>query len=269
MINFYHRFLPRVAQVLAPLHAQAGGKGQKIEWSTECQSAFQTAKQLLSEATLLHHPNPKRPTSISVDASDTGIAGQLEQLHGHIWKPIAFFSRKLSTAEKNYSTFDRELLAAYNAIKHFKYFVEGRPFTLYTDHKPLTSAIQSKSDKSPRQIRHLSFISEFTTDIKHVQGKFNVVSDTLSRIHAVGFPTTETSESGIDFIQIAEDQIPEVLLYKNNTSLKFETIPFKNILHKTQSDNDKRFILRRYSGMNNIREKNHIERIDTAPNIWM
>ena len=159
LIKFYHRFLPKIAQVLAPLHAQAGGKGQKIEWSTECQSAFQAAKQLLSEATLLHHPDPKLPTSTTVDASDTGIAGQLEQLHGRIWKPIAFFSRKLSNAEKNYSTFDRELLAAFNTIKHFRYFLDGRSFTLYTDHKPLTSAIQSKSDKSPRQTRHLSFIS--------------------------------------------------------------------------------------------------------------
>ena len=228
LINFYHRFLPKVAQVLAPLHVQAGGKGQKIEWSTECQSAFQAAKQLLSEATLLHRPNPKLATSITVDASDTGIAGQLEQLHGRNWKPIAFFSRKLSSAEKNYSTFDRELLAAHNTIKHFKYFVDGRSFVLYTDHKPLTSAIQSKSDKSPRQTRHLSFISEFTTDIRHIQGKFNVVADALSRIHSVGTPTTETIYTGIDFAKLAQDQVPEISFYQNNTSMKIENIPFKD-----------------------------------------
>ena len=228
LINFYHRFLPKIAQVLAPLHAQAGGKGQKIEWSTECQSAFQAAKQLLCEATLLHHPDPKLPTSTTVDASDTGIAGQLEQLHGRIWKPIAFFSRKLSNAEKNYSTFDRELLAAFNTIKHFKYFLDGRSFTLYTDHKPLTSAIQSKSDKSPRQTRHLSFISEFTTDIRHIQGKFNVVADTLSRIYAVDTPTTESTITGIDFVKLAQDQVPEVPFYQNNTSMKLENILFKD-----------------------------------------
>ena len=130
--------------------------------------SFRSSKKLLSEATLLHHPDPKLLISSTVDASDTGISGKLEQLHEKDWKPIAFFSRKLSTAEKNYSPFDRELLAAHDTIKHFKHFLEGRSFTLYTDQKPLTSAIQSKSDKSPRQTRHLSFISEFTTDIRHI-----------------------------------------------------------------------------------------------------
>ena len=227
LINFYHRFLPKVSQVLAPLHAQVGGKGQKIEWSAECQSAFQSVKQLLSDATLLHHPNPKLPTSITVDASNTGIAGQLEQLHGNIWRPIAFFSRKLSNAEKNYSTFDRELLAAYSTIKHFKYFLDGRSFTLYTDHKPLTSAIQSKSDKSPRQTRHLSFISEFTTDIRHIHGKFNVVADSLSRIHSVDTQTMETIYTGIDFAKLSNDLVPEIPFYQNNTSIKIENICFQ------------------------------------------
>lgn len=87
--------------------------------------------------------------------------------------------------EIKYSAFDRELLGIYLAIKHFKYFVEGREFTVFTDHKQLTGptgAISSKTERSPRQTsRHIDFIAQFTNDIKHISGKSNSVADYLSR----------------------------------------------------------------------------------------
>ena len=71
--------------------------------------------------------------------------------------------------------------------KHFRHFLEGHPFTLYTDHRPLTTALTSKTDRSPRQTRQLSYIAEFTTDIRHIKGQFNVVADALSRINTISF----------------------------------------------------------------------------------
>jgi cleavage and polyadenylation specificity factor subunit 1 len=61
-----------------------------------------------------------------VDASDFAIGASLHQIRDGIFQPLAFFSKKLSSAEKNYSTYDRELLAAYSAVKHFQYMLEGR-----------------------------------------------------------------------------------------------------------------------------------------------
>merc|ERR1712024_325162 len=211
MINFYHRFMPRVAGKLAPLHAASAGKGQAITWSPECQTAFETAKTALAEATLLHHPHTNAPTSITVDDSDSDIGGTLEQRHGQIWKPIAFFSRKLSPAEAKYSAFDRELLGLYSAIGHFRQFLEGRPFTAYTDHKPLTTALASLTDRSPRQTRHLSFVSEFTSDIQHISGKQNVVADALSRVSSPFAPA-------IDYRSLAADQAVSVEIAAYRTS---------------------------------------------------
>uniref|UniRef100_A0A1X7UFV5 Reverse transcriptase RNase H-like domain-containing protein n=1 Tax=Amphimedon queenslandica TaxID=400682 RepID=A0A1X7UFV5_AMPQE len=75
------------------------------------------------------------------------------------------------------------LVRLLNAIKHFCYFVEGHVFTVYTDHKPLTYSLHTKSNKySPQQIRHLDYISKFTSDIRHIQGKDNPVADALSRV---------------------------------------------------------------------------------------
>ena len=92
MINYYHRFIPHVADVLAPLHAQASGKGQTIQWSESCQTAFEKAKKALKEAVLLHHPHPDAPTSLTIDASNTALGAQLEQTQGQSWVPLAFFS---------------------------------------------------------------------------------------------------------------------------------------------------------------------------------
>ena len=224
LINYYHRFLPNIAHKLAPLHLASSGRGKSIEWSQSCQEAFDCAKSALAHATLLHHPRANAITSITVDASDVGLGAQLEQLHEDTWVPIAFFSRKLSSAERNYSAFDRELLAAYAAIRYFRHFVEAKPFTVYTDHKPLTFAFASSADRSPRQSRHLSYIAEFTTDIRHVHGKYNVVADTLSRI--------ETAElQDIDFQQLAKDQATstEILAYRTAiTSLSLKDIPLNN-----------------------------------------
>ena len=88
------------------------------------------------------------------------------------------------------------MLAAYAAVKRFRYFVEGRDFTIYTDHKPLTFAFQQDLNKrSPRQFRYLDYISQLTTDVRHVSGVNNVVADALSRIESV---------ESIDYKKLAE-----------------------------------------------------------------
>ena len=102
------------------------------------------------------------------DASEIAVGAVLQQFIDNRWQPLAYFSKSLTPAETRYSAFDRELLAIYLAIKHFQYFVEGRQFYILTDHKPLTFALSNKPERySPRQSRHLDFISQFTCDIRH------------------------------------------------------------------------------------------------------
>ena len=103
-----------------------------------------------------------------VDASDVAVGAVLQQRTNEEWLPVSFYSKKLQGAATRYSTFCRELLAIYEAIKHFRHVLEGRHFHVYTDHRPLTFAIRSNSQQhSPRQLRHLSFIAEFTMDIRY------------------------------------------------------------------------------------------------------
>jgi cleavage and polyadenylation specificity factor subunit 1 len=105
------------------------------------------------------------------------------------WQPLAFFSKKLSPAYQKYSVYDRELLAIYEAVKHFRHMLEARHFIISTDHKPIIYAFQQKRDKcSPRQFNHLDFIAQFSTDVSHISGQDTVVADTLSRVESVTAP---------------------------------------------------------------------------------
>ena len=182
MINFYWRFLRNAAQVLAPLTNALKGPGKALLWSPELDSSFNLAKQLLASVPILTHPEPGAPVSLAVDTLYSHIGAILQQKIQSSWSPLAFFSKKLSSAKSNYSTLDRELLAAYSAVRHFCFLLEGRKFTLFTDHKPLAHALfQPSPPWFARQHRHLTFIAEFTSNIVHVPGAENAVADALSR----------------------------------------------------------------------------------------
>lgn len=205
MLNYYRRFLPHAAETQIPLLECTKGNKKKdnspINWTPERLQAFVNCKEGLANAALLAHPLDNAKICLMVDASDHAIGGVVNQLNDNVWEPLAFFSRRLSPAELNYSTYDRELLSAYAAIKHFQNILEARVFTIFTDHKPLVFAFNQKNEKaSPRQLRHLDYISQFSTDIQHISGKDNIVADTLSRINSI------TLSSSLDFDLIAKQQ---------------------------------------------------------------
>ncbi|KAJ8397556.1 hypothetical protein AAFF_G00438320 [Aldrovandia affinis] len=131
--------------------------------------------------------------------------------------------RQLRASEQKYSTFDRELLALYLAVRHFRFLLEARPFTAFVDHKPLTFVMAKLSEPwSARQQRHLSYVSEFTTDIQHVAGKQNTVADCLSRT------LTSTVHLGIDYARMAVDQDtdPDIQAFRTaTTGLQLVDVP--------------------------------------------
>ena len=167
IMNFYHRFIPNLASTLRPLYQviNTSKPRQALNWTNEMIQAFSASKQALAEATMLVHPCTDCPIALTCDASDVAIGAVLEQFALGRWEPLAFFSRQLRKPEIKYSAFDRELLGVYLATRHFRYMLEGRQFTVYTDHKPLVHAMSKTTElQSARQQRHLSAISEFSTD---------------------------------------------------------------------------------------------------------
>ncbi|GFY27706.1 retrovirus-related Pol polyprotein from transposon 297 [Trichonephila clavipes] len=167
LLNFYRRFLPKAAEQQYLLSEfLKGSKGKKdskpLNWSSEAITAFQRCKQALADAALLAHPSPSAPLALHVDASDYAIGGALHQVVDSELQPLAFFSRKLTSSEKSYSAYDRELLAIYSAIRHFRYMLEARDFTVFTDHKP-SLMLLGKKVTSVLHGRSVSWISSLSS----------------------------------------------------------------------------------------------------------
>lgn len=231
MLNFYRRFVPHAAETQIPLleYQKGNKKNDKtpIVWTPEAEAAFNKCKSELANATLLAHPSDIKPICVMVDASDQAIGGVLQQQSDDDWIPLSFFSKKLTETQKKYSTYDRELLAIYSVVKHFRHMLEGRHFIIFTDHKPLTFAFKQNPEKaSPRQFRQLDFISQFSTDIRHISGRANTIADTLSRVATIEIP------AAIDYEALGEAQNsdPELQLMLNSnppsTSLVLKSIAF-------------------------------------------
>ena len=186
MVGYYRRFIPNAASHLFHLfEALKGPKDKKVKtltWDENMQKSFDATKEALAAASLLHHPRPGAALALTTDASDKAIGGVLEQRGPNGWEPLAFYSSKLEPNQQQWPPYDRELLAAYKGTRHFRDWIEGRAFTLYTDHQSLVPSIHKKTDpQTIRQQYQLSCISEYTTDIRYVQGKANLVADALSR----------------------------------------------------------------------------------------
>jgi RNase H-like domain found in reverse transcriptase len=150
------QFLPLIfarrsgcVEAIARCIAGYGGKKRQLQWSEDMVAAFRRIKQLVCAATSLAHPDPAVGISLAVDASDTHVGVVLQQGRGTSKQPLAYYSKKLDAAQRRYSAFDHELLAAYLGICYFRYSQEGRRFTLYTNHKPLTFALQRMADPWP------------------------------------------------------------------------------------------------------------------------
>lgn len=236
MVNFYRRFVPGMARTLQPMHdhltdfqkRNKSGRA-KLDWPPPCDVAFKKVKQDLADASLLAHLRDDAELCLATDASDTAVGAVLQQRSEKGWQPLAFFSKKLDSAQRKYSTFDRELLAMYTAVWHFQYLVEGREFFIMTDHKPLTTALHKGGKRSPRQERHLDFLSQFTSDIRYVKGSDNVVPDALSRMYCDSVTIHVPSLNDLITAQSTDEQLQRLC---NNTSsssssssLKYERIP--------------------------------------------
>lgn len=229
MINFYRHCLPRQADLQNELnkylHNRKRNDNTPIEWTTDAEQAFMKCRQSITEATILSHPVQGSTLAIMTDASDHSLGAVLQQKVDKVWKPLAFYSKAMSETQRRYSVYDRELLAIYTAVKHFRRFIEGCDVEIYTDHKPLTYALTRTASTSdtPRRERQLHFISQFCTTLKYIKGEQNTVADALSRLEEIICPST------IDYNQLSidqqQDQELKQLKKQDNLIFKEITIP--------------------------------------------
>ncbi|KAI3368651.1 hypothetical protein L3Q82_025653 [Scortum barcoo] len=181
--NFYRRFIRGYSTVAAPLTALTSSK-VTFQWSVAAKEAFDALKTRFTSAPILIMPDPERQFILEVDASDVGVGAVLSQrsLEDQKLHPCAFFSRRLSPAEKNYDIGNRELLAVKLALEEWRHWLEGskQPFLVWTDHKNL-EYIRSAKRLNSRQARWSLFLTRFNFTLSYRPGSRNVKPDALSR----------------------------------------------------------------------------------------
>lgn len=133
MAGWYHRFVPNFSQIAEPLNALKR-KDMKFRWTTECQTAFEILKQRLMTTPVLGHPNFNLPFVVYTAASEVSLCAVLVPQTGlGTEEVLAFTSRSL----RNYSTTELECLAVVWTVEKWRYYLDGRLFTVVTDHSSL------------------------------------------------------------------------------------------------------------------------------------
>ncbi|GFV20497.1 retrovirus-related Pol polyprotein from transposon 17.6 [Trichonephila clavipes] len=164
MAGLYQKFIPKYADICEPLY-RLKKKGAKFNWSTEAQDSFDKIKRALTEALVLQLPNFTEQFNLFTGASGVGIRAVLNQNH----RPIAFASRTLNKAERNYTVTEREFLAVIWALNKFKTYFGSLPVKVITDHAALTKLTNGKH-LSSRRIRWALKLSEFNIEWEHRSG---------------------------------------------------------------------------------------------------
>jgi hypothetical protein len=180
LTSYYRRYIPNYATIASPLYNLYDKKKSTFKWLPEHQAAFDRLKCCVAHKVTLSFPDYKLPFTISTDASSVGIAGVLSQVIDNYERPIAFTSRVLTKSERNYSTFERELLDVIYSLQQFKPYIWGQRFDLYTDHAALTW-LKTVKHPNKRLVAWLEDLAEYHFDIKYKRGLENVNADALSR----------------------------------------------------------------------------------------
>lgn len=180
--GYYRRFISNYASITAPLSdLTKKGCPTIVEWTEECQEAFEGLKQALCSNPVLANPDYATRFILRTDASERGLGAELFQVVDGQRRTIAYLSRKLLPRERNYATIEKECLAIVWAIKSVHVYVHGQEFELETDHSPLVW-LKTLKDKNNKLVRWSLFLQQYSFVVSPRAGKENVAADWLSRL---------------------------------------------------------------------------------------
>ena len=185
LVNYYGKFLPDLSTVLAPLYKLLQ-KDTRWSWGEAQQKAFEKVKSLLTSDRLLVHYDPDHELVLACDASPYGVGVVLSHRSADgKEQPVAFASRTLAPAEKNYSQLEKGLAIVFG-VKRFHQYLFGRHFIILSDHKPLKHLFKASSATpavaSARIQRWSLLLGSYDYTIEYKQGDRHANADCLSRL---------------------------------------------------------------------------------------
>ena len=242
--GWYRKFIEHYATISAPI-VETTKKAKVFQFTEPAKTAFDNLKSALVSSPVLCNPDFSRRFFIQCDASDVGIGGVIFQKDDDQGEhPISYFSKKLSSAQKNYSVTERECLAVVRSVEKFRCYIDLLPFTIITDHSSLKWLMHSK-DLGGRLGRWSLELQKFDFEIEHRSGSKNIVPDTLSRYdmdemvdHMRGLIEIESpefrSDDYLELIQIIKENQSNLPDLKTSEGYIFKrTVPYDgNVLNE-------------------------------------
>ena len=187
-MNYYCKFIPKYAHIARPINQLVSGENANkkkvpVEWTEECQTAFEHLKQLWSQTPNLAYANYQKPFKLHTDTGENGLGAVLYQKQDDdTERVIAYTSRTLSKSERNYDTHKLEFLALkWSITERFHEYLYGGHFEMYTGNNPLTYILTTAKLDATGQ-RWVASLANYNFKIFYKSGKLNVEADALSHI---------------------------------------------------------------------------------------
>ena len=202
MVNYYHDMWIQWSEVLTPL-MRLTSANVKFKWTNVKQMAFNKIKQIVGCETLLSYPDFNLPFKIHTDASHTQLGAVISQNN----KLIAFYSRKLQLAQRQYTTTKCKLLSIIETLKEFKNILLGQQIVVYTNHKNRTY----KNFNMEHVMRWQLLNKEFGPTIEYIKGPKNIIANALSRLDLLSFPSNLKDMAdcyGLDKVDLPSNAFP-------------------------------------------------------------
>jgi transposase InsO family protein len=180
LAGFYRRFVKNFSKLALPLTELTHDKAPWV-WAESQQKSFESLKAALCSAPVLILPDPTKPFVLNCDSCAYAIGATLQQDHGNGLQPVAYRSKKLSPAERNYDVREREFMAIMDACSHWRHYLHSdEPFVLKSDHSSLVHYM-TMPNLTGRLARWVLKMQDFNCKLEYIPGPQNVVADALSR----------------------------------------------------------------------------------------
>ena len=163
LAGYYRKFIKNFSTIAKPL-TELTKKDLRFDWSPDFETSFLKLKECLCTAAVLKCPNYNETFTLTTDVSNVGLGAILSQ-NGH---PVCYISRTLNSAEQNYTTTEKELLAIVWAISRLRQYLLGRQFTIQTDHQALKWLVNVK-DPSSRLLSWRLHLEGYTYVIEYTK----------------------------------------------------------------------------------------------------
>ena len=210
LVGYYRKFVSNFAATAKPLY-RLTERGREFIWTTECEAAFLKLKSRLVSAPILAFPDFTKMFILDTDASQSGVGAVLSQLHDGQERVVAYASRVLSKAERQYSVTRKELLAVVTFVKHFRHYLLGRHFVVRTDHSSLQWLYNFKEPEG-QTARWLESLQEFDFEVIHRSGRNHSNADALSRCGTTG--EDEVKRYKVNAATVSKDPLDSVNMHQ-------------------------------------------------------